>query len=188
MGTQKKRKTHSTNKRYSLSWSSKGLIIIRHFLLFAGLLFIYDASKRKEAFVAYVPDTLMKKIEDGDLNFIRNDIATVDVKVIPFLYDFVSCINVLYLLSMQGQQLALRNISECMNLGGLLYLNSRSVEITDEIRKGLYTGMPLFTEQDGWLTDGLLHELGFEFVERTGENSNGYMCSIEKSYFLSIDF
>lgn len=76
------------------------------------------------------------------------------------MFDYVEFTNVLYLMSREGQQLAMANIAKSMTTGGYILINDI----------GGYVGTPLFARLKGWLDDKTLRDLGLEFTEESRFN------------------
>ena len=99
----------------------------------------------------YVADVSMQfrqKLETGEINLIHQDIAVADIETRQ-PYDYVEFTNVAYLMSPEGQKMALANISRHMRAGGLM--------LVDDI--GGYSGTPLLSRFKGWLDEEKLHDL-----------------------------
>lgn len=124
----------------------------------------YASYLKDGILVAEVSPQFRIKLASGDIRLVQDDIAVADLGV-PGQFDYVECTNVLYLMSAEGQQLALANISRSMTNGGRLLVNDRNVS----------TGTPLFTRLKGWLDGERLKQLGLEVEElRSVENNSQY--------------
>lgn len=101
---------------------------------------------------ANIPPVFERKLQDDEVTFLNTDIATAPINETgPF--DFVNIMNVIYLLSPEGQQLTIANIVRSMKVGGFLMLND------------LYLlGNPLLEDgdEDGWLDDKMIGDLGLK--------------------------
>lgn len=118
--------------------------------------FSYRNYLDRGIFVANVSAQFRSKLVDGGIRLILNDVAVADLGD-PGQFDFVECVNILYLLTTEGQQLALANIAQSMAAGGRLLINDI----------GGYTGTPMFRRLGGWLDNKKLKQLGLEVEEIT---------------------
>jgi hypothetical protein len=100
---------------------------------------------------ANIPSSFCSKMTNGEINLINDDIADVNLGDSK-KFDFVECLNVLYLMSKKKQQLALTNISGVLKDSGRLLLNDL---VTSK-------GNPLFENFGGWVNDEELKKLNLE--------------------------
>jgi hypothetical protein len=96
---------------------------------------------------AKIPTSFSHKLKNGDVDLINSDIATVDLSKNKY-FDFVSCVNVLYLLSSYAQKLALFNIANNTKKGGYILINDLG-----------FDGTPLLPRQGGWFNKSKHEEL-----------------------------
>jgi|WetSurMetagenome_2_1015567.scaffolds.fasta_scaffold450798_1 chemotaxis methyl-accepting protein methylase len=67
-----------------------------------------------------IPSSFKNKINNGDYRIILDDISRVSL---PTEMDYISCINLLYLLPKEGQILAIENMAKALRQGGVLLIN-----------------------------------------------------------------
>lgn len=113
---------------------------------------IYGPSETQEMYLergiwaADVTQEFHTSIATGRIRILEDDIALADLRGSrPF--DFVEMTNVFWILTPQGQQLALANIAGHMNKNGLIFMND------------LDAGPPVLSHREGWLTDEKLKDL-----------------------------
>lgn len=98
--------------------------------------------------VASVPKTFHSKLQTGEIQLLHTDIAVADLQSRQF--DYVECLNVLYLLPDSGQQLAMANMTQSLRHGGYLLINDN---------KG-----NLFSQTGGWLSQSYLDDLRLQVI------------------------
>lgn len=99
-------------------------------------------------YAAKVPCKFRKKLEDGDIRLIKNDIAETALGAIE-KFDYAEITNVLYLMEPPAQKLALANIAGHMKNNGIILMNDI----------GGYIGTPVSTKFGGWLDEEKLNDL-----------------------------
>lgn len=114
----------------------------------------YENYLEKGVLVADVSHQFRAKLANGDIRLVHDDIAVADLSASGH-FDYVECTNVLYLMTVEGQQLALANIARSMAEGGRLLINDI----------GGYSGIPVFPKFGGWLEEEKLRQLGFKVEE-----------------------
>lgn len=115
--------------------------------------FYYDIMG-KGISAANVTPQFRQKLENGEISLIHSDIAVADIRPTG-PYDYVEFTNVLYLMSRQGQQLAMANIAFSLAQEGYLLINDI----------GGYTGEPLLSRFGGWFDEEKMAQLGLEVDE-----------------------
>ncbi|MBI4162607.1 MAG: hypothetical protein HY513_02900 [Candidatus Aenigmarchaeota archaeon] len=78
----------------------------------------FDSGIRR----AEIPGSFREKLDSGEVKLMNDDIATADL-LSHGPFDFISCENVLYLISEEGQKLAMHNISRNIRQGGMILFN-----------------------------------------------------------------
>jgi hypothetical protein len=128
--------------------------------------------------VAPVPNSFLANLKAGKIHTLNEPIELVDFsRFKPF--NFVTCTNLLYLLSEAGQKLTLANISQVMEKGGKILINCRNGAYMPpgyDFRK--YTGSPLFPEHGGWMTRDKLDDLGLRIISQSPEDKNLYITAV----------
>lgn len=104
---------------------------------------------------AEIPQGFKNKLQSGKIVLIEDDIAVADLGSKG--YDFVECTNILYHLPIEGQMLAIANIANSLNEGGLVLVNDI----------GELAGNPLFMLLGGWLNEDMLRQVGLAVDEIT---------------------
>src|SRR5579859_228689 len=122
-------------------------------------------------FVAAVTKIFLCGLDEGTIQVINNDIVVAGLpdKMEPEQqYHFCDMLNVFYLLSSLGQQLALENISRSLVKGG-------SILFDDGERRNIEPDTPLLKEFGGWLGRFRLRQLGLklEVLEQTKQDFFG---------------
>lgn len=112
--------------------------------------------------VANVPPLFREKLENGQIRVINEDIALADLGTDAF--DYAACVNVLYMVPTEGQQLALANIASSLKLGGRALVNDISGRFGFDL-------WPMLTRFDGWLEISKLRELGLARDHRYGRST-----------------
>ena len=91
-----------------------------------------------------IPRTFQEKLENGEISFMVGNVATTDVSSLGD-FDFVSCMNMLYMLPKEGQQLALWNMIQSLKKPhGTMLIN-------DGLDGLEHTKIPLLSQFGGWL-------------------------------------
>lgn len=115
--------------------------------------FYYDILE-KGVCAAEVSPQFRQKLQKGDISLLHSDIAVANIRPTG-PYDYVEFTNVSYLMSPQGQQLAMANIAQSLTPEGLFLINDI----------GGYIGESLLSRFGGWLDDEKMAQLGLEVEE-----------------------
>lgn len=128
-------------------------LVLANYLQNTESAFYYDILK-KGVSAAQVSSQFRQKLQNGEISVVHSDIAVADIRTtVP--YDYVELTNILYLMSPQGQQLAMANIALSLADEGRLLLNDI----------GGYNGVPLLPRFGGWFDDEKMAQLGLEVDE-----------------------
>lgn len=128
----------------------------------------YESFKDKIA-VASIPVSFKEKLGAGDIKLVSGDIATIELPKESF--DYADCRFVLYLLSEEGQILALSNMSQSLRIDRYMYIDQFQPQ-----RRS-----PIFVSNKGWLTNQRAEDLGIELVTTNPQNVDIYTLAQENS-------
>lgn len=96
---------------------------------------------------ASLPQSLLTKIENNEIAFINDDIATTDLLSLGKI-DFISCTNVMYQLSRAGQRLAMWNMAQAIHKSnGILFIDD-VFDRSENISRSAF-----LPKAYGWLTE-----------------------------------
>lgn len=132
-----------------------------------------DDELAKGVLTAPVPDELIRKIQQGEIQLVSGDIATSDQ--LPFgPFDFIACTNVFYQMTEIGQKLALANIADQLTSSGILLIDDRRsypIPSMFNAKNQEYTGTSsILPKYGGWLTDDKLKQLKLVVDQELEEN------------------
>lgn len=120
---------------------------------------------KKGLYYADIPESFTTGLGNGTITLIRDRIETAPLPRGHF--DFVACINLLYLLNEPGQMLTLANLASAIKGKGLLLLNSLDLSLPAGYDTKINAGGSVLSEQGGWLTNEKLKSLGLEMISQS---------------------
>jgi hypothetical protein len=123
--------------------------------------FLLNLYLRQGFKVAYIPESFKEGLEKGDVCILRGDIATADLSTYG-KFDFISCMNIMYILTEDGQKLAMFNLARSLADTGSILINDFEYGYAN----------PLLPRQGGWFDKEKQRELGLIIDEVMSEDTS----------------